>query len=418
MPIRYLDEAPAAKGKVRFLDEEPLEANFGGKPTPVKVVPSKNFAFDTGIKMARKIFNKEEPLKTNFDFIENAAPATGQILGGITGGFGGAVAGATAGQGVSQFVKGMRGSRNSQPRKLFGVGPQSPGIVNDLVGEAAGSATIEGAFRGAGKLAKPVTNRLMIAALKPAKESIKRNPNFGLDAAEQGFLGTLGNMKRQAENVLQKTKPMVKTALKGKPQKVNALQVASELDELKRPFLNVGDETSAKAVDELQNALLSKADDAGLVPVQEANEFKQDLYTVLKDSQWGKGVGEIPVKATARKQAAYGLRKEIEGAVPEVGPLNKKIGTAVEALEGIKKQQEKNLMKVVLPFFETLGGVGGALTGNPWLTFGILARKGLMSPAGLSNMAQASKYASSPKFGRVATSGATELARRTFGGKE
>lgn len=89
---------------------------------------------------------------------EDVLPALGQTVGTMIPGvnaFGGSVAGATAGQAGRQAVKQIRGYRESLPRKLFGVGPTVPGIVNDLAGEAAGTAAMEGAFRAVPKVLFP-----------------------------------------------------------------------------------------------------------------------------------------------------------------------------------------------------------------------------------------------------------------------
>lgn len=352
---------------------------------------------------------------------EDTLPMVGQTVGSSIPGlnaFGGGVAGATAGQAMRQGIKAIRGTRNSPKRQLFGeVGkslglPQAPGIVNDLAGEASGTAITQGVFKGLEKLSKPVTNRLMIAALKPEKEALKRNPEWGIDAAKQGLWGTLKRMKGQAADLIDKNMPLVKSILNGKPQKINALQIASELDNLKTPYLNVGDEAAAKSIDELQQALLKKVNPNGLMAIEDAQGFKQDLYKVLKDSQWGKGQGEIPLKATARKQAAYGLRKEIEGAVPEVGPLNKKIGVGVEALEGINKQQQKSLAKTVLPWVETIGTVGSMATGNPAIAGAIIGRRIASSPTALSIAAQGARGFSDPLLQKAGSLGAAEIARR------
>ena len=86
---------------------------------------------------------------------EDVLPMVGQTVGSSVGGYGGSVAGATIGQGARQGIKAIRGTRESAPRKLFGVLPKAPGIVNDLAGEAAGTAAMEGVFRAIPKVLFP-----------------------------------------------------------------------------------------------------------------------------------------------------------------------------------------------------------------------------------------------------------------------
>jgi hypothetical protein len=293
---------------------------------------------------------------------------------------------------MRQCVKGLRGYKPS-------------GI--SLASEVINAGLPELLFRGAGKLVKPVVNRLMVGAIRPSKDVLKRNPNFGTDAADAGLFGSARTIGNKADKIISKTTPEVEAALVGKPQKVNALRIASDLDSLKNPY----DKAMNTAIQDTQETILRNADPNGLVDVASANKEKQMIYRALKDSSWGKGQGEVPALATVRKGAAHGFKEEIEGAVPQVAPLNKKLTTAFGASEGVDKQMAKNWYKPILPFVETAGGVYGMSTDKPWLTAAILARRGAMSPLVLSRSAQmlrgGSKY-----LGRPATLGASEASRR------
>lgn len=378
---RFLDEPPAKTYKGRFLDEPQTVGNNSYKghfldEAPVRepdaiIPPKKTAPAYGGAEGARRFALGGLPAYLTSSGSEDVLPAVGQAAGS-PGGFGGSIAGATIGQGARQLVKSIRGNRDSQPRRLFGLGPTAPGIVNDLAGEAAGTAATEGAFRGLGKVIPKISNRMMLSVLKPARDVIKRNPNLGLDAAEAGITGTKSGMISKAEDLISEGEDAFSKVLKGKSGKVSTLNVASNLDEIKRPFQNVGDDASVQAIEEVQNNLLSKGGHQGLVGVEEANQLKRDLYKVVKDSQYGKGVGEIASKQSARKQAAYGLKKEIEGIIPESKGINKKIGTAISAKDALENSIANSKRTVLLPKLAGMGAGGLILSGNPLAGLGVL----------------------------------------------
>ena len=343
---------------------------------------------------------------------EDVLPAAVQVAGSI-GGFGGSVAGATVGQALRQGVKAIRGTRDSQPRQLFGVGPKAPGIVNDLAGEAAGTATVEGLTRGASRIIPKVANRMMLSVLKPGREVIKRNPNLGLEAAEAGITGSRSGMISKADDLIEGGETALKASLKGNPGTVDAVKIASELESLKRPFLNVGDDASAQAIQEVQDNLIKK----GSITLEEANQLKRDFYKVVKDTQFGKGVGEIASKQSARKQAAYGLKKGIEQVVPEVKGINKKIGTAVTSKEALENAMANSQRTVLLPKLAGMGAGGLALTGNPLAAAGVLiGDKSIDALRSAPMVTGAAKNLLRIKmFGKPSAVAGAEFGRRVFG---
>lgn len=379
--ITYLDQP---KSKITYLDDAPRVVEHDA------IIPPKPSKFGS---LAKSFAIGGAPGFSVTPGSEDVLPTVGQTVGGVFGGFGGSVAGATAGQTLRQGVRGIRGEGFD---------------LSAIPKEAASSLAMEGIFRGAGKLAKPVINRLMIGAIKPAKDVLKRSPKIGNEAADLGLFGSSKTIGKKAEKIISKTTPEVDALLSGKKQRINALKIASELDSLKNPY----DKSMNNAIQETQDAILRNADSNGLISVASANKEKQLIYRALKDSSWGKGAGEVPAMATVRKGAAHGFKENIEQAVPEVVPLNKNLSTAFGVSEGVDKQMMKNWMKPILPFVETVGGVGGLVTGNPWLTMAILARRAAQSPAVLSRTAQA---LTNKPLRRAATLGASEISRRMFG---
>ena len=348
---------------------------------------------------------------------EDILPAAGQTVGGI-GGFLGSVGGATTGELARQGIKALRGDASGikKPLALSLGGVGIPQAIPSVGKEAISTATVEGIFRGAGKLLEPAANRLMLSVLKPARDVIKRNPNLGLEALNEGITGTKRQMLSKAENLISKAEPKIQALIKGNNKKVFLPNILKSIDEIKRPFANVGDQASIDAIDELQKVLREKMSfgQQGYIGLEEANQLKRDLYAVLKSSQYGKGIGEVPVKATARKMAAYGLKKEIEGAVPAVKKLNKSQAIGIEASNALENRLASEARNVILPKLAGMGAGGVALSGHPMAGLGILAGDKLVdlmrSAPIISGFAK--NLTRSKSLGRPLTIAASEILRR------
>lgn len=333
---------------------------------------------------------------------EEALPVLGQTIGGGLRGYPGSVAGAVLGQTGRQMVKAGRGQ---------GFDPMSIGR------EAITTGITEGVFMGAGKvLKKPIegiANRLALSVMKPARDVIKRNPKLGLEAIESGITGTKESMLSKAEKLIKQGEGQLQPLLKARPQKVNILNVAADLDELKKPFANVGDQGAIDAIEEVQNMLLNKSQ-TGLIGLEEANQLKRDLYKVLKSSQYGKGPGEIPVKASARKGVAYGIKKEIESAIPEAKAINKRQAIGIEAREALENRLAQEQKNVILPKLAAMGAGYTSFTGNIPGALGVLAGEAAINYLRSAPFATglARNVLKARRFGRPLTIGAAEAARR------
>jgi hypothetical protein len=258
-----------------------------------------------------------------------------------------------------------------------------------------------------------VANRMMLSVLKPARNVIKRTPNLGLDALEAGIVGSKSGMLSKAENVAAQGEQALQTAIKGRPGQVDAVKIAQELDAIKRPFQNVGDDASVQAIEEVQKNLVSK----GSLSLEEANLLKRDLYKVVKDNAFGKGVGDIAAKTSARKQAAFGLKSGIEAVAPEVKGINKTISTGVKSRDALENTLSNAQRTVLLPKLAGMGFGGLTVAGNPLAGAGVLlgdlAFEGARSAPIITGAAK--NLMGARRFGRPLTLAASEGSRRLFG---
>lgn len=297
---------------------------------------------------------------------EDSLPLVGQTAGSMIPGvnaFGGGVAGATIGEGLRQGIKSIRGTRTSQPRQLFGIGPKAPGIVNDLAGEAASTAAFGKAAELGGNLISKVPGRLMNSVLRPRLKDISKGANLGRDAADLGFFGTKKQIAQQADSLITQNESKLDSILKGSKGQVDVLDIASNLDDLAKGYANVGDDTSVKAIKEIQDSLLAKSP-TGKISAQDAQQLKRDFYNVLKDSNYG--TADVAAKTGARKQAARGLREGIEKAEPDqpIGELNRQMAVAGKtkmAIDKVAAQEEKNHIGGLK---DTILALGGAAHGG------------------------------------------------------
>lgn len=210
---------------------------------------------------------------------EEVLPMAGQIVGGAIPGvnsFGGSVAGATAGQAMRQGIRAIRGTRDSKPRKLFGVGPTAPGIVNDLAGEAAGTAAGEGIFRSLSKVAEPVANRIMNSVIRPGVDVLKKNPRFGLDALEAGLSGSREGMISQADKIIGQSEDAVGKIIGNSKKRINADRIIKALEDIKaNADLGLKPE-DVSAVESVKQNFIDK------IPIKTVDESRQFVTSVGK----------------------------------------------------------------------------------------------------------------------------------------
>jgi hypothetical protein len=256
----------------------------------------------------------------------------------------------------------------------------------------------------------------MNSVLRPGFKEVSAGKNLGQDAAELGLFGTKKGIAKKAINLIDKNEAQLEQILKNSKGEVNVLDIASNLDNLKSSYANIGDDVAIKSIDDLQNTLLSKSQ-TGKIPVQEANQLKRDFYKVLKDSQYG--TMDVPAKTAARKQAARGLREGIEKAVPDqpIGKLNKEMGIAGKTRDYIEKRMagdQRNNIGGLSDMVLAGGGMASGLPGPAGMA--ILARHTLGSTPVKSTTAYLlSQLAKQKALGKSLMFGASELRRKAFG---
>jgi len=392
MAIRYLEDNPApAKSRIRYVDEP---AKSPDAILPAKKDPSA-YGGSEGI---RKLSMGGMAGYGSVSGSEDILPAVGQAVGSL-GGFAGSVAGATAGQGARQGIRALRGSNVN---------------LAEIPLEAARTVTLEGLSRGASRAVPGIANRMMNSVLRPAKNVLKRNPKFGLDALESGVTGTRAQMIEKAEGLVSGGETALQKILKNKVGNVNPTKIARELGDIKRPFANVGDDASVDAVKMVQRNLRGKGRSLSL---PEANQLKRDLYKVVKDTSYGKGVGEITSKQTAMKATAGKLKRAIEAVAPETQAVNKTIGVGVTAKEALENELANSQRRVILPKLAGMGAGGLALSGNLPAAVGVLAGdagfEALRSPWMVTGTAK--NLMRSRKLAKPLALTASEVARRLRG---
>jgi len=310
MAIRYLEDNPApAKSRIRYIDEA---------PTPVK---------------QKTPFSVAGPMSGDIEGMVEMAPAVGGAINPLLAGVG-----ELGRQGYRQLT----GTRNSKPRKLLGIGPEAPGIVNDVVGAVGGTYAGNKAFQaGAGAL-KAGGRALAPAARKLAVGIVERliKPT-GEHATEE--LGQRGS--QIAENLLKER------LVKGDKQNiaVNALNRTKRLQDQITGYL---DEFANREVDPTK--ALSYADEeiakqagpgADIPSAEKLRGIKRNIIEshglespVYQDVEKGQfvmgGQGRPSTSVTASRQnvplAGRAKRKILEavqsGDVPEVNLQNKVTG--------------------------------------------------------------------------------------------
>jgi len=434
---RFLDEAPSKTYKGRFLDDEPV------KTVTPEVIPARKRTFkdkilDAGGGPMFLAGGGQNP--------EDTIPMLGQVVGSSIPGvnsFGGSVAGATAGQAMRQGVKAIRGTRDSQPRQLFGtlgnaIGlPKAPGIVNDLAGEAAGTAAFEGAARGLGRLAEPVANRIMNSVIRPSVQALKKNPRLGLDALESGIYGSREGMIGKADDIIKQSEKQIGKIISGSKKRINAQDIINSLDSTKQNAtlgLKPEDVSSVSNIKEqflkrlpMKQSVVYSQDSLG-VPVKKiveepdmlgldltgGQEIKKAIYSETPESAFNRNISENPGATEARRKIASLIKKQIGQAEPETLPILKKESNAIQAKKSLMQALANSQRSVILPKLAGMGAGSLAAVGNPIAAAGVLAGDRaidlLRSPYFVTGLAK--NILRAKTFGNVLSPALREVSRR------
>ena len=242
-----------------------------------------------------------------------------------------------------------------------------------------------GAVEGVQRAARPIANRLMNSVLKPSNKTLDKRPNLGVEAAEAGLTGSKAQIAKKSQALIDAKEAELSTLLQGAKGDVDVLKIAVNLDDLKRAYVSVGDDAAIKALDTLQETLLSKSS-TGKISVQDANQLKRDFYSVLKDSQFGNS--DVPAKVKGMKQVAGQLKEGIEGVVPDAKGINRSMGLGIETNKSVGRQLNNEQRNVVLPYLEGGGLAFSLLYDRPEIAALIAARRFAGSPQAKTKTAE------------------------------
>lgn len=345
-------------------------------------------------------------------------PTIGGMIGGAVGGAGGTVLGTpVGGYGAGVTGAALGGGAGQAFRQLYdffagnAVPETAMGRAADIGTQGAMQGGIEAAGGAATKTAGAVANATYRGYLKPALNAVdlpKAREIVATALREALPITKAGEDK--AKYLIAELNKQVQGALAGASGgRVDLRQIADKVRtfaraKYNRPGVPEGDFAAAMQVaDNIDNhPSLTSAGGVKTVAVNpaDANRVKQGLDTAVGDTAFGVERGAA---TEARKQGRHATRLAIEGAAPQVGPLNAREAKIIDALEAVQKatgrEENRNLFFGVPTMLSaTAGSAIGYNQGDTTqgLVAGLLAR-GLLTPAVASRAAiLASRFAKVP----------------------
>lgn len=332
------------------------------------------------------------PERTWTDTAVDALPSIGGALGGLVGAaagpvgaIGGAALGGAGGEGFRQSIQTLRGKE--APRTTGGA-------LRTMTQEGAMQGGAEGLGLGAGRLLSKVAEPIYNFGLGAAKRLRLEHPNLARTGLDEliavSSRGTDKAVKLRGASASQ-ADALISQAEQAGAGPVSTNQVVSGFKDVasdagKRAQLGMADETADVAA----RARSIHTNNPGGIPLTQAQALKrtaqQSADTAFRTQERGGVIRGID--AQLDKSTAHGLRKGIEQAVPEVGPINQR----TQALGGLSKAltdaETRNgiMSKLLLP---TLAGVGTGLTTGDTKTglSGAGLTAAITAPGNLSRMA-------------------------------
>lgn len=255
------------------------------------------------------------------------------------------------------FAASMTGEAANQMDKIVQKGAyEAGGAVTDLtgspeagiaanVGIQAVPAFLSGKLLGA--TAKPIvegaSKRLMQSAIKPsAADLLSGDADRAISTMlKEGINVTPGGMAEIRKRV-STLADEVSNIIKNSDKSVNTKNVADTVTRSfnKFRYALVKRDANLASIQEAKQQFYKAIDDLdpvggeyGNIPVQLAQKVKQATQRLLADEFGGLSRAELE----AGKDLAFGLRKGIEGAHPEVGGLNAKMEELLNALSVTEK---------------------------------------------------------------------------------
>jgi len=234
----------------------------------------------------------------------------------------------------------------------FGAGGEAIGKLIPAVLKGLGS-TVE-------KTGPQLVNTVLDVPLKDLKQG-----NFGEELLKKGLYGTEEGLLNKAQQGISKNSGQIEAALKPATEAGQTLDNSSVLDELlaikdKYATANKFTGTRPSEMRAIDRAIERVK---GLDPTNplEAQAAKQEIYEIAQKAY---GKEALPIKADIETATARGLKKGIEGIVPEAKDINKESAFLINLKDLLTNKIAKG--KKLADVGSTPGGRGfvGSALGN------------------------------------------------------
>lgn len=208
--------------------------------TMAPVIDRLKTASIAGLPSAAAGIEPKEALKAT-EAVAPTALSLASTMAGV-----GPVPGAVAGRAINEAGKAAYGVRNSPSRRLFGIGPKAPGIVNDLVAEGslafAGDKAMQFGARGIEKAAPKLKSgavRLVQNILRPGGKLANKSEKIAETALREGLVtSNLEKMSAKTASVVGQVDDQLDNIIQAyKDRLISPDDVVGQLDDLEREYL-------------------------------------------------------------------------------------------------------------------------------------------------------------------------------------
>lgn len=234
----------------------------------------------------------------------------------------------------------------------FGAGGEAIGKLIPAVLKGLGS-TVE-------KTGPQLVNTVLDVPLKDLKQG-----NFGEELLKKGLYGTEEGLLNKAQQGISKNSGQIEAALKPATEAGQTLDNSSVLDELlaikdKYATANKFTGTRPSEMRAIDRAI-ERVKGLGPTNPLEAQAAKQEIYEIAQKAY---GKEALPIKADIETATARGLKKGIEGIVPEAKDINKESAFLINLKDLLTNKIAKG--KKLADVGSTPGGRGfvGSALGN------------------------------------------------------
>lgn len=276
------------------------------------------------------------------------------------------------------------GSKIPELLKLLGRGGFTQSTIGQLRGKdtstipldfalGAGGELIGAGVNKIGDLLKSTAPKLMNSVLKTPLKDLKQGKDIGKELVERGMFGTEKGLLNKAEEGLTSNEGTLQKLLTGSNKNIDKNVVVKELKGLKNFYEQVPGRTAEV---EAINSKIADFNKMGDITPSKANEIKRAIYD-LRQKSYGKDI--VPIQADTEKTMARGLKKAVEGVVPESKNLNKELqfyGQLRKLISDNMAKGEKGGIPLSVKDLLMGGGVGYV---NPAVGGGLTLGKALLN---------------------------------------